>query len=103
MVMVRSAAPAETGDRLLSDDIAERVIDIVAGKSMLERESISVTSTMEDLGIDSLALVELVFAVEEAFDVQVPYNANEPDNSEFDISTVGAVIESVRKLLVDTT
>lgn len=82
------------------NNIAERVIDIVASKAMLERESITLASTMDDLGIDSLALVELVFAVEEAFDVQVPYNANEPENSEFDISTVGAVVESVRKLLV---
>ena len=32
----------------------------------------------EDLGIDSLGLVESIFAIEEAFDIQVPFNANEP-------------------------
>ena len=35
-------------------------------------------ATLEDLGIDSLGLVEAVFAIEEAFDIQVPFNANEP-------------------------
>ena len=35
-----------------------------------------------------LGLVEAVFAIEEAFDIQVPFNANDPQKSEFDISTV---------------
>ena len=37
----------------------------------------------------SLGLVEAIFAIEEAFDIQVPFNANDPERSEFDISTVG--------------
>ena len=35
-----------------------------------------------------LGLVEAIFAIEEAFDIQVPFNANDPERSEFDISTV---------------
>ena len=37
------------------------------------------TQTLDDLGIDSLGLVESIFAIEEAFDISVPFNANEPD------------------------
>ncbi len=55
--------------------------------------------SMADLGIDSLGLVEAIFAIEETFDVSVPFNANEPGAADFDISTVGAVIAGVERLI----
>jgi acyl carrier protein len=55
--------------------------------------------SLEDLGIDSLGLVESIFAIEEAFDISVPYNANEPEKSEFDISSVEAIIGAVETLV----
>ena len=85
------------------DDITERVIDILAEKAMRDRSEISASSTLADVGIDSLALLEVVFAVEETFDIEVPYNANEPENSEFDLSTVGSVADSIRKLVEEAT
>ncbi len=48
---------------------------------------------------DSLGLVETVFAIEEAFDIQVPFNANEPEKSEFDISTVRTMAQAVEDLI----
>ena len=54
-------------------------------------------STPEELGIDSLAIVESIFAIEETFDIQVPFNANEQGNDEFDISTIGAIVEAVEE------
>ena len=50
---------------------------------MLEPSDVALDSTLEDLGIDSLGLVESIFAIEEAFDIQVPFNANEPDAGGF--------------------
>jgi acyl carrier protein len=43
--------------------------------------------------------VESIFAIEEAFDVSIPFNANEPEKSDFDISSVGRVIEGVERLV----
>jgi acyl carrier protein len=43
--------------------------------------------------------VESIFAIEEAFDISVPFNANEPDKSGFDISSVGAIIRAVEALI----
>ena len=86
----------------MADSITERVINVIAEKAMLDRESVSLTSTLEELGLDSLALVEIVFAIEEEFGIEIPYNANEPQNSEFDISSVGAVANSVKKLVAET-
>ena len=54
-------------------------------------------STLEDLGIDSLGLVESIFAIEEEFDISVPFNANEPQKSDFDISTVASIISGLKR------
>ena len=59
----------------------------------------SVEATPADLGIDSLGLVESIFAIEEAFDISIPFNANEPAQSDFDISSMGAIIAAVEKLV----
>ncbi|MEN8741520.1 MAG: phosphopantetheine-binding protein, partial [Phaeobacter gallaeciensis] len=55
-------------------------------------------STLEDLGIDSLGLVESIFAIEEEFDITIPFNANEPEKSEFDITNVAAIITGIEKM-----
>ena len=81
------------------DEIAEKVMAIIAEQTMIEHQSVTLDSTPEDLGIDSLGVVDIVFAIEEAFDVSVPYNANDPSESEFDLSNVASVIEGVKKLL----
>lgn len=58
-------------------------------------------STLESLGIESLGLVESIFAIEEAFDISVPFNANEPEASDFDISSVGAIIAGIERLIAE--
>ena len=85
----------------MSQSIMDQVISLVAEKAMLDRDQVTPTSTMEDLGIDSLTVVELIFAIEETFGIEVPFNANEPENSEFDVSSVGAVAESVERLVAE--
>lgn len=79
--------------------IADRVVAIIAEQAVLDISDVHLTSTLESLGIDSLGLVELIFAIEEAFDISVPFNANEPDKSGFDISSVGAIVGAVEALI----
>ena len=57
--------------------------------------------TLEGLGIDSLGLVESIFSIEEAFDITIPFNANEPNASDFNISSVAAIISGIEKLVAD--
>jgi len=45
--------------------------------------------------------VESIFAIEEAFDISVPFNANEPEASDFDISSVGAIIAGIERLIAE--
>ena len=77
----------------------ERVIAIIAEQALLQPADVGEEMTLADLGIDSLGVVESIYAIEEAFDVSVPFNANDPKASEFDISTVGSIVRAVEELL----
>jgi len=85
----------------MSDSIQDKVFQIIATQAVVEVSDISLGQTMADLGIDSLGLVESIFAIEETFDIDVPFNANEPDSGDFDISTVASIVAAVRKLVAD--
>ena len=82
-----------------SSSIEDRVIKIIAEQALLEPEDVTLDSRLDDLGIDSLGLVESLFAIEEAFDISVPFNANEPSQSDFDISSVRAIVAGVNELI----
>ena len=51
---------------------------------------------LEDLGIDSLSTVELIFELEEKFNIQIPYNAND---TEPEFQTVAEVVDAIKKLV----
>ena len=50
---------------------------------------------------DSMGLVESIFAIEEAFDIQIPFNANDPSDSDFNISSVPSIISGIEKLVAE--
>lgn len=79
--------------------VQDKVIEIIAEQAVLDVSDVTMESTLEDLGIDSLGLVESIFAIEEAFDISVPFNANEPSESDFDISSVASIIGGIEKLV----
>ncbi|MFT6774748.1 MAG: acyl carrier protein [Paracoccaceae bacterium] len=85
----------------MSDDVETKIIAILAEQAVLDPEHVKLDNTPDDLGLDSLGLVETVFAIEEAFDITVPFNANDPGEGEFDISSVGAIVTAVRALIAD--
>lgn len=82
----------------MNDTIFERIQTIIAEQALLEPSDIKPESTMDDLGLDSLGLVEMVFAIEEEFGITVPFNANDPGSAEFDISSVQTVVDGVERL-----
>jgi acyl carrier protein len=54
-------------------DIAEKVTDIVVEQLGLERDKVKPESSfVDDLGADSLDTVELVMALEDEFDIEIP-------------------------------
>lgn len=81
--------------------LEEQIKEIIADQALMDPEDISDDSTLDELGLDSLAVVEIIYGVEEAFDIQVPFNANEPEDSDFDLSTVQAIIDGVKELIAE--
>ena len=82
-------------------DFKDKVIEIIAEQAVLDVSDVTMDSTLESLGIDSLGLVESIFAIEEAFDIQVPFNANDTSESDFDISSVSTIIAGIEKLVAE--
>ncbi|GLS80426.1 acyl carrier protein [Paracoccus marinus] len=80
--------------------VHDRIVAIIAEQAMLDPADIRPDMTPAELGIDSLGMVESIFAIEEAFDISIPFNANEPEKSDFDVSTMGSIVAAVEKLVV---
>lgn len=79
--------------------VQDRIVEIIAEQAVIAPADVALDAKLEDLGLDSLGLVEMIFAIEESFDITVPFNANEPDKGDFDISSVRAIVEAVNALI----
>jgi acyl carrier protein len=78
------------------DDVAADVIAIIAKRLPAEKHDLGMTDRLEDLGIDSFGAVEMIFDLEEKFDVQISYNSND---ARLDLETVGDVIGAIKNLV----
>ncbi|MGB1205645.1 MAG: acyl carrier protein [Chitinophagales bacterium] len=71
--------------------ITERVIEIASEQLGVSKEEVKTSSSfVEDLGADSLDTVELVMALEEEFDTEIP------DDEAEKITTVQAAIDYIK-------
>ncbi len=77
----------------MSDDLTNRVISVIAENQKLPLDKITVDSTFEELGIDSLDGVNILFALENEF------NVNIPDEGAQGMRSVRDAIEAMRQLL----
>jgi acyl carrier protein len=91
------------GGKSMTQNVQDTVLQIIADQALMDVSDIKMDNTLEDLGVDSMGLVEAIFAIEEAFDIQVPFNANEPEDSDFDISSVASFIAAVQGLVAEQT
>lgn len=53
-------------------------------------------TAISDLGIDSFAIVEIIYEVEERVGIEIPFNAN--DNPLADMKSVGDLVDAVKAL-----
>ncbi len=74
--------------------IADQVFDIVAKHGDIDRSTLTPTSTLKDLGIDSLEAIETIFDVEEHFNINFPNQ-----DSNLDDGTLAGLIGSVEQAL----
>ena len=78
----------------MTEDIKQKIINTVAETLKIEASTISTESKfVDDLGADSLDLVELMMAIEAAFDCDIP------DTEAGNIATVSDAVAYVEKHL----
>lgn len=74
--------------------VRDQVFDIIAKEGSIDRFRIEPQSTLRDLEIESLDVVQVIAAIEEHFQIFLPY-----DDSSIDIQTAGGLTEAVERLL----
>lgn len=78
---------------MTDDQLTSRIIQVIAQTQKLPAESIRPDSTFQELGIDSLDGINIVFALESEFGINIP------DDDLNSIRSIPDVIAGVRKLL----
>ncbi|SRR6266566_3695130 len=76
-----------------SDELTQRVLRIIAETQRKDPEQVTIDSTFEELGIDSMDGVNIVFALENEF------NINVPDEDVKTIRNVRDMVEGVMRLI----
>jgi acyl carrier protein len=69
--------------------VENRVIELIAKEKNLDPADISLDSTLESLGVDSLDAINLVFELEEQYGISIP------DEGALGIETVRQIVEGV--------
>jgi len=77
----------------MSEELSQRVIKVIAATKRIPVESITIDSDFMALGIDSMDAVEILFALENEFDVNIP------DEDARSVRSIRQMCEGVERLL----
>ena len=78
-------------------DVLNDVKEIIAKQVGVPYGQINSDSRLDAIGVESLDVIEIVFALEEKYSIAIPFNAN--DSAALAFETVGQVAEAVQRLL----
>jgi len=56
----------------MSEELIERVLKVIAASKRIPLETVTIDSEFQQLGIDSMDAVEILFALENEFDITIP-------------------------------
>ncbi len=79
-------------------EIQNKITELIADQIGLNNDELSLESSFEELNIDSVGLVELVFAIEEYYDINIPFEELEERELREKFSTVNSLIVAVTEL-----
>lgn len=77
-------------------DVTKDVLAILASKINGDHKVIELTDRLDELGLESIAAIEMIFDLEEKFNIEIPYNAND---SRPDFRTAGDVVRAVQEVV----
>jgi acyl carrier protein len=76
-------------------EVEKQVIAAIARAKRLPIDAINLDSTFEELGVDSLDAIELLFELEETYEIAIP------DDEAKSFETVREVVESLEEALAE--
>jgi len=77
----------------MSDELTRRVIKTIAATKRIPAESVTIDSNFQELGIDSMDAVEILFALETEFEISIP------DEDAHSVRTIRQMCEGVERLV----
>ncbi len=77
----------------MSDELIQRVLKVIATSKRIPLQTVTIESDFQQLGIDSMDAVEILFALENEFDISIP------DDEVRNVRNIRHMCEGVEKLV----
>lgn len=77
----------------MSDELVQRVVRVIAQEQRLPPEKVDINSSFQELGIDSMDGLTLLFALENEFEISIP------DEAAKSIQSVRDACEGIARIL----
>jgi acyl carrier protein len=76
----------------------DEIIGMIVKRIRAAPERVTLAASLDELGLESLDVIEMAFDIEERFNIEIPFNANNNTGPAF--KTVGDVVVAVQRLIV---
>ena len=76
-----------------------QVLELVGELAGIDPKKISLLCKFEDLNLDSVAIVELIFSLEEKFNISIPFEGLDESELKKNFHNVSSLINHLRDLL----
>ena len=77
----------------MPDQLTERVLKVIAATQRISPEKVTIDSSFQELGIDSMDGINILFALENEFDITIP------DEQAKQIRSIREMVEGIQKLV----
>jgi acyl carrier protein len=76
---------------------ADDIVEMITAKTSHTGGTLDLSESLDNLGLDSMEVVALIFDIEERFNIQIPINAN----MDIESKTLADLIQAVDRLVAD--
>jgi acyl carrier protein len=75
--------------------VADDIVEMITDRTSHMGGALHLSESLDNLGLDSMEVVSLIFDIEEKFNIQIPLNAN----MDIESKTVADLIQAVDQLV----
>ncbi len=79
----------------MSEAVFQKVVELVAARIHISTGDISPDSTFEELGIDSLAALSLIYDLEDEYNIEIP------NEEAMNVTNIKQMVDSLERLGVE--